>query len=111
MRGLASPRLYWDEEEGPPVTRIVPSSLLGALWLQFHQAISSRKDYRQCEVCKSWFEISPKVNRASKLYCGDACRSQAYRDRQQRAQQLHDEGWSFKDIASELGSDVGTVKK
>lgn len=111
LRGLASPRLQWDEDQGRPVTRIVPGSLLGALWLQFHLAISGQKTYRQCEVCQGWFEISPKVNRVTKQYCGDACRSQAYRDRQIRAQQLYDKGKSFKQIAEVLDSDVPTIKK
>jgi hypothetical protein len=92
LQGLADPRLRWDEKQGRPVSKIVPSSLLGALWLQFHQAVAGQKDYRQCAVCQSWFEISPRVNRASRLYCGDACRSQAYRDRKKVGQQGHEEG-------------------
>src|SRR5262249_54036749 len=98
LRGLASPRLDWDAKRRRAVTTVVPSSLLGALWLQFHLAITGKKNYRQCAVCGTWFEISPKVNREAKLFCGDGCRSQAYRNRQKRAQQLHEEGKSFSDI-------------
>jgi hypothetical protein len=92
LQGLADPRLRWDEKQGRPVSKIVPSSLLGALWLQLHQAVAGQKEYRQCAVCQGWFEISPKVSRASRRYCSDACRSQAYRDRKKVGQQGHEEG-------------------
>ena len=111
LTGLVNADLQWDGAALGLVTRIVPSSLLGALWLQFHQAISGKKDYLQCAVCKTWFELTPKVNRSTKRYCSNACRTQALRDRHKRAQQMHEEGLSLKDIASELGSDVRTVRK
>jgi hypothetical protein len=110
-RGLIGPRLQLDEQQERLVSRIVPTSLFGALWLQFHQAIVGETDFRQCVVCRGWFAISPRVNRASKQYCGDACRSQALRDRRKRAQQLHVEGKAPEQIAEELGSDVPTVRK
>jgi hypothetical protein len=109
--GLIDPRLQFDERQERLVSRLVPGSLFGALWLQFHLAIVGQKDYRQCAVCHAWFEIGPKVNRDTKLYCGDACRSQALRNRRKRAQQLHDEGNAPEQIAEELGSDVPTVRK
>jgi hypothetical protein len=111
LTGLVNADLQWDGAALGLVTRIVPSSLLGALWLQFHQAISGKKDYLQCAVCKTWFELTPKVNRSTKRYCSDACRSQALRDRHKRAQHMHEEGQSLKAIASKLGSDVPTVRK
>jgi hypothetical protein len=111
LAGLVNAELQWDEAALRPVAQIVPSSLLGALWLQLYHAIDGEKNYRTCEVCKTWFEVTPKVNRTTKRYCSDACRSQALQDRHKRAQQMHEEGQSLKEIASKLGSDVPTVKK
>ena len=121
LRGLTDTRLYPEEAEQrarkgggtqPRLrSRIVPNSLLGGLWLQFHQSIAVNAEYRRCDICKGWFEISAGVNRATKVHCGDACRTQAYRDRQRRAAELHDQEWSYAAIAKELGSDIPTVKK
>lgn len=109
--GLTDARLYLNDSDSRPKSRLVPNSLLGALWLQFHLSIANGTEYRQCDICRSWFEISPRVNRATKVHCGDGCRSQAFRDRKKRAVQLHEGGKSVAEIAKELGSDVPTVRK
>jgi hypothetical protein len=92
------------------VLEIVPVNLLGAIWLQLAQTISGSKRHRACHVCKTWFEVSPQKYRKSRLYCSEACRSQAYRERKEQALKLAGEGKTAKEIAEELGSDVKTVK-
>jgi hypothetical protein len=51
------------------------------------------------------------MNRANKLTCGNKCRQAAHRQRRQRAQELQEAGKTIKQIASELGSNVESVKR
>jgi hypothetical protein len=59
----------------------VPRSLIGALWLQLAQTIAGSKQYKVCPVCGKLFEASRGANRSDRLYCTDACKARAYRDR------------------------------
>jgi len=63
-----------------------PDSLLGALWLQMAQAVSSNKEYRRCLECGIAFEISLEVTgyRRNRRYCSDACRMKASRSRTEK---------------------------
>jgi hypothetical protein len=87
-----------------------PQSLLGALWLQLASAISDDKSFRTCDFCGRWFEVSPHAKGKSRLFCSDACRAKAYRQRQQEAHDLHERGTSTGEIAEILGSDEATVR-
>jgi hypothetical protein len=111
LQDAASIRLVADLGTGCPAVRHVPGSLAGALWLQFAEAASARKRFRTCKECGRWFEIPLRGARISREYCSNACRSRAYRGRQERARQLYAEGKSFKEIAREFDTDVRTVKK
>jgi hypothetical protein len=86
-----------------------PDSLLGALWLQFAQAVIQNKQYRRCESCAEWFEISPQVARAERVFCSTACRSRAYRQRRDEARRLNADGVPLEQIARDLQSDAETV--
>jgi hypothetical protein len=77
----AAPRLLWDRHKTSIDLYIVPKSLLGALWFQLAHSIDARVDYRQCDFCKRWFEVSPDVARTNRRYCADRCRSRSYRRR------------------------------
>lgn len=66
---------------GRPALTTVPTSLLGAMWFQFAQAIAEDKRYRRCQECASWFEVPPDARRRNSMYCRDACKSKAYRAR------------------------------
>ncbi len=81
LRARASPELKWEASQQRHATHLVPSSLIGALWLQLALAVEGNKEHRQCHECKSWFEIFPGSGRPDKLYCSDACRMRAYRKR------------------------------
>ena len=89
---------------------IVPSSLLGALWLQFALAIGGEKKYRECATCGMWLELSRAAFRTSRHYCSEGCRSRAYRGRMEAARKLALAGKTAKEIAEKLGSDVKTVR-
>jgi hypothetical protein len=100
-----------DHKLGGLALQVKPNSLLGALWIQFALAVAGNKKYRACATCRQWFELSPQIARTSKLFCSEACRSQAYRNRKEKAHLLAAEGKTFKQIAEELGSDLKTVQE
>ena len=110
LKGRASPRLLWDHDRPQLGLHMVPNSLAGALWLQFAHAIERNSDFRQCNECRIWFELSAQSGRSDKVYCSNACRSRAYRKRQANAQSLHADGISESEIAERLNSDVEAVK-
>jgi hypothetical protein len=63
-----------------PVSReTVPRNLLGAIWMQFEQAVLGNKEFRRCLECGEQFEVSLQAARADKKRCSDACRAKAYR--------------------------------
>jgi hypothetical protein len=108
LAGRVTPRFVQDPRTGRLELQVVPDNLLGALWLQLAEAIGGGKQFRQCAICGGWFEVS---GRSDQRVCTQACRSKAYRARQDRARQLAAEGRGFPAIAKELGSNAKTVRK
>ncbi len=108
---LVAPRLVLDDRRGGLALRLAPQTLLGAIWLQFAQAVHGGKAFRRCGQCGAWFELSPQTARTNRLFCGGACRSKAHRGRRERACELHRQGKSVKEIARELDSDAASVKR
>jgi hypothetical protein len=108
--GEVALRLVQPEQGGPDKLDVLPRSLLGALWLQLALAIGGNKEYRRCRECGRPFELTPSLNRTSRLTCSAACRNRSYRSRQDRARLLHSEGRPVKEIARELDSDAKTVR-
>jgi hypothetical protein len=106
-----SPQLFRDTRKPGlrGVARLIPTSLLAALWTQMHHAIVGRKEYDRCHQCGGWFEVVAEKRKDAK-FCSNACRFKAYRERQKQAKRLYTEGMRYKQIASKLGSDVETVK-
>jgi hypothetical protein len=111
LRGQVSPQLIHDPERGEMGLYLVPANLLGALWLQLAQAVAGDKEHRQCTQCGKWFEVSPGAARPDRVFCSTACRSRAYRGRKERAREMHTAGKTVKEIAKELGTEAGQVKK
>ncbi len=106
----ANPRLLWDPDYKRMSLYLAPTTLLGALWLQFAQAIEGNKQYRQCEQCRRWFEVGAQVREDAK-FCQSACRSKAYRERQKTARKLRSEGVPVREIARRLESHGKTVTR
>jgi hypothetical protein len=107
-----NPRFVWEE----PLTLariLVPTNLLGGLWLQFEQSITGKTDYRNClgPGCCKPFELSPGVSRSDRKYCSDLCRVRASQLRKKQALELwaKDHGPPIEEIARELDVDVETV--
>lgn len=113
LETAAAPRLLYNPARGKPSLRLFPKHLLGALWLQFAQAVDGEKEYRACKECGKYFEISLDEDgfRTNRLFCSDSCKSKEYRGRRNRALQMRAEGRAVKAIAKELETDVETIKK
>ena len=110
LKDRVSLRLLWKPHSGQRTLYIVPTGLIGGLWLQFAQAFEQDLHYRRCAVCNSWFELAPGRGRADKLVCSNACRTRAYRQRQEDAVRLHREGRSIEQIAAELQTETDAVR-
>jgi hypothetical protein len=107
---LAS-EMVWDSHRNRPTLRLAAPTLLSAVWLQFGDAVSNNRTFSSCPTCGRWFVVAPDVARAHRRFCSNACRVKAHRERQDRARQLFAAGQTFEEIAAELDSDVGTVKR
>ena len=105
------PQLLWDRRSRDHNRRIkvVPKNLIAAIWVQFALAIEGNRQYRQCDQCCKWYEISAEKREGAR-FCTDACRFKAYRIRQKEARKLHSEGLSLMGIAKKLGSEIEVVK-
>jgi hypothetical protein len=103
-------RLMWDRTHTKQELCFVPTHLLAALWLQFAQAVDGNKGYQSCEQCGLWFERSPKMARADKQFCTNACRSRAARERQLEAGKLYEAGQSIAEIAARIQSTPAVVQ-
>jgi hypothetical protein len=110
LAGKVHLRLLYDVEERHLRLNPVPEDLITALWLQFAEAVANDRNYRQCQECGAWFEISPEVARTNRRFCADACRLRMYRQRQGRARAMHAEGCTVEAIAAKLDSQVETVR-
>jgi hypothetical protein len=82
LKGQVSPLTLCHIGLEKTTLRFVPESLLGALWLQFAQAVDKSHAYKQCEACSKWFDVSKKVGaRVDKKTCNDTCKKRLYRRR------------------------------
>lgn len=87
LKQSAAPRLFFGSKtkSGQGIThlRFVPNNFLGALWLQFAQAVAQDDRYFVCEVCGAWY-VAKRMQGSKPMrhYCpGSACKSKAQRQR------------------------------
>jgi hypothetical protein len=85
-------------------------NLVGALWLQFADAIATNRNFQQCFGCKKWFAAAYDLARSDKQYCSQTCRTRAYRTRRNEARRLHALGSTLEELAKRLGSDPATIR-
>jgi hypothetical protein len=104
----ACARLLWNRHQQLDVI-VAPSGLIGAMWLQLALAIEGNHSYQTCEQCRRWFEVGVEVRRGAK-FCSEACRQKHKRARIAAARTLYAEKVSLEEIATQLGTDVETVK-
>lgn len=89
--------------------RVYLANLVDVLWVQFAFAIRGDKRFDECKVCHRSFEIKGK--RTDRLFCSDACRVRAHRDRWKRVAELHRLGRGPKQISTEVGLTQKAVKQ
>ncbi len=107
-----------DHTSGKDVVRTMPSSLHGALWLQFAQVIVGQGEPRTCRGCGEWFFVDAKGRgRTSRaLFCSKSCKSRDFVKRRDLAAKLFESGLSVKMVAEQLKkegheTDMDTVRK
>lgn len=108
---LVHTRILFPGNSPKLVVTLQPDSLLGALWLQFAAAVHANKSFAQCPQCRTIFEISRDSSgkRRSARFCSNRCRVAHYRERIERARELHARGIAPREIAPALGTTVATV--
>jgi len=75
--------LVWDASGAGIKMALVPHNLLGAIWADFALAVGANKHfdrYKLCPACGIYFE-KHLLKRKDAIYCSDACKSRAYRNR------------------------------
>jgi hypothetical protein len=79
LKDTVAPRMLWNDDNELKLHH-VPKTLLGAMWLQFADAVSYNLEYRECEWCGKSFEVT-RSTRSDRLYCSNSCRVSASRKR------------------------------
>lgn len=91
----------------------VITSLIGAIWQQFADAVSNNRQYRRCPApgCGRWYELSPATKGPNRNHCSVACKQRAYRHRKDTAKELFNSGRSIEQIAEEIGASIEIIKR
>ena len=112
LEAVVTPRLVLDSQAEPRFF-IVPRTLLGAMWLQFAEAISHQKEYRRCRNCHAPFEISAgrTGSRSDSTFCAVACKTEFHNQKRRDARRLRSEGKSLREIAARYKTTIPAVKK
>jgi hypothetical protein len=74
-----SARVVFDQDRGHMTLRIVPETLIGAMWFQCARVLTLNPVFRACKQCGRWFELGPDTRRKQSIYCSDRCKVAAYR--------------------------------
>ena len=72
------PRLAWTPDYHQRLI-FTPPNLLGAMWLQFAQAIAGEFELYPCDACGKFFQRGPGGRRADATTCSDTCRQRKKR--------------------------------
>ena len=52
------PSLIWDEETEKLKPYLIPFDLLAALWTEFYLEVSGQKNFKRCEICGRWEDVT-----------------------------------------------------
>jgi len=74
-----SARVVFDQDREHMTLRIVPETLIGAMWFQCARVLALNPLFRACKHCGKWFELSPDTRRKQAIYCSARCKVAAYR--------------------------------
>jgi hypothetical protein len=109
---FVAPRLLWTDREKMGLF-IVPSTLIGCLWVQLAKAIAESCKFRICEGCGKPMLVAPEGSgyRTNRRTCSNACRIRLYSRRKLEARQLRNQGLSVREIAKRLDTEIERVKR
>ena len=72
------PRLTVRIEHEPgrrPQPQIIPSTLLGAMYIQVLDELTNALKFKRCKQCPNWFSYGPGTGRReTKEFCSNRCR-------------------------------------
>lgn len=59
---------------------------VGAMWVQFAEAVSGKAEYIRCAIpsCRSWVQVKEKAKGKGKMYCSERCKKRAQRQRRSK---------------------------
>jgi len=109
-----APRLLWKAPDRNEMgLYMVPSSLIGCLWLQLADAISGFQKFRLCESCRKPMLVAAEGSgyRTNRKTCSNACRIRLYSNRKIEARQLREKKLSIREIAKRLDTEVDQIKR
>lgn len=68
---------------GPDGISFNLKTLVGAMWVQFAEAVSGKAEYIRCAIpsCRTWVLVKEKAKGKGKMYCSDRCKKRAQRQR------------------------------
>jgi len=71
----------------PPklMPRVVPRTLLAAMWVQLLERACAAKAFRQCIVCHDWMLAEEQPKRYDRLTCSGRCRQRLHVERRARS--------------------------
>jgi hypothetical protein len=72
------PHLAWTPDYHQRLI-FTPPNLLGAMWMQFAQAVTGEFELYSCDACGKFFQRGPGGRRADATTCSDACRQRKNR--------------------------------
>jgi hypothetical protein len=107
LKGQIDARILRSRQGNKRAVHLFPRNLLAALWVQFMESVLGDKKPKLCFVCRHWFQLK---HHDDKVYCSDACKSKADRDRA-KARAERKRRTPLKEIAEKLGYDVAVIKK
>lgn len=66
-------------EKTKPTLFLSPNNLFEFIYLQFLLAVTGCKNFRQCKICETWFEIERDKRKSKRIYCTKKCKQAAWR--------------------------------
>ncbi|HHY39481.1 MAG TPA: hypothetical protein GX507_11255 [Clostridia bacterium] len=110
-------RLIWNAKTSRLKTYLVPDNLLSAIWFQFSQAVTGKKNVKRCPKCGEWTDISNEKNPAKwrgHKECLGPARSKRRRERVKETLRLWREGVPVEEIERIMagkGAKPGSVRR
>ena len=104
LKDRCGPFLVWHTERKDFCLRVLPTSLIGAIWWQFARMVAGETSFRPCKICGKPLEIASGAFRVDREFCSSACRQKDHRAKMSKARELAAVGVSPVKIAKAIGT-------